>query len=64
MIEEADANVLLCHPSKLKAGIMMRIINFSNLKYLIIDEADKLLAASEDNSARNDTLRILSFLLG
>ncbi|KAM3130682.1 hypothetical protein pb186bvf_017190 [Paramecium bursaria] len=63
-IEEAKANTLLCHPSKLKVAIQQRIFNASNLRYLIIDEADQLLSKDENNVARGDTLRIISFILG
>lgn len=42
-IEEANCQVYFCHPSKILVAIKKGIMNFRNLRYLIIDEADDLL---------------------
>lgn len=56
--------MLLCHPSKLMVGIKMRILNFSRLRYLIIDEADQLLDKNPQNATRAEVQNIISFIIG
>ncbi|CAD8166947.1 unnamed protein product [Paramecium pentaurelia] len=63
-IEDADCQVYLCHPSKMLVGLKNRIINVSNLRYLIIDEADQLLEKNEQNQARIETMQLIQFILG
>lgn len=45
-------------------GIKMRILNFSRLRYLIIDEADQLLDKNPQNATRAEVQNIISFIIG
>ncbi|NQT76897.1 MAG: DEAD/DEAH box helicase [Bacteroidetes bacterium] len=52
------ANIIVATPGKLLAHLAMGYVNFNNLKYLILDEADRML----DIGFYDDIMKIITYL--